>query len=87
MEHVAARSNVLTDQEEADQHAVIVTRMALLQARFGSAFGDDGLAIARGAIEASVKRAAQLRRVPLRNADEPAGGFVPVRASDSGDSA
>lgn len=84
MEHVAARGNDLTDREEADRQAEIVTRLAMLHARFGDAFTGEGLTIARGAIEAALKREAQLRRVSLRNADEPVGVFVPFRGPRPG---
>lgn len=84
MEHVAARTGESTDHDPADQDAAVAARLALLEARFGAAFADGGLAIARQAIASAVMRDEQLRRVPLANADEPVGSFVPHRAIDPG---
>lgn len=58
--------------------ATVEARLALLDARFGATFGG-GLAVARKAIEDAVARDERLRKVPLGNADEPVGPFVPYR--------
>jgi hypothetical protein len=84
MEHVAARKSEPTDQERADREVAIAARLALLEARFGTAFADDGAKVARGAIAEAVQRDEQLRRVELVNADEPVGQFVPYRPVSRG---
>ena len=61
--------------------ADVEARLALLSARYGSAFGSDE-EIVRKAIEGAVARNARLRRIQLGNADEPVGAFVPFRNAD-----
>ena len=63
--------------------ADVEARLALLRARYGSAFGGDGATVRR-AVEGAVVRDARLRKIRLGNADEPVGAFVPFRAA-SGD--
>lgn len=86
MEHVAARTGETTDDHKsADLDVAIAARLALLDARFGAVFAGDGGAVARQAIAEAISRDEQLRRVPLVNADEPVGSFVPIRSSNRGD--
>lgn len=84
MQHVAARTAEPTDHDPTDQNAAVTARLALLDARFGAAFADGGITTARQAIVGAVTRDEQLRSVPLANADEPVGSFVPHRATDAG---
>jgi hypothetical protein len=84
MEHVAARNEESADRGPTDQDPAVAARQALLDARFGPAFADGGHAVARPVIAGAVARDEQLRRVPLANADEPVGSFVPHRSTDRG---
>lgn len=86
MEHVAARTSESVDHGPTEQDAAVAARLTLLEARFGAAFADGAAAIARPAITGAVTRDEQLRRVPLANADEPVGSFVPYRSADRGGS-
>ena len=82
MEHVAARAGE-TGKTVGDE-AVVAARLATLQTCFGAAFGEEGLPVAREAIVGGVNRDHILRQVPLGNADEPIGSFVPVRDKSEG---
>ncbi len=84
MENEAARTG-LTDESSASRHnATVDAQLALLRARYGAAFSGDDLGIARASISMATKRAARIRQVPLANADEPVGTFVPYRGDDRG---
>ncbi len=83
MEHTAARSGDAGDTA-AIHEAIVAARLAMLEARFGAAFAGEGMAIARRAIAEAVDRERRIRQVPLGNADEPVGSFVPFRADDGG---
>lgn len=70
------RSEPIVEAAKADVEA----RLALLRARYGSAFGS-GDATVRQAVEGAVARDFRLRKIQLGNADEPVGAFVPFRAA------
>ena len=70
------RGDPLMEAAKADVEA----RLALLRARYGSAFGSDDATVRR-AVEGAVARDSRLKKIQIGNADEPVGAFVPFRAA------
>ncbi len=58
---------------------ILEARLALLRARYPTAFPEAGMAIARRAIHEAATYEAAIRHVPLDNGDGPAGVFAVVR--------
>ena len=57
---------------------------AAVRAQYGDRLSDADLAVITGQIEASLGRAARVRKVALANGDEPDFVFSAVRSSDLG---
>jgi hypothetical protein len=60
-------------------------RMELVLARFGKQLDDDARNAVRSEINGIVRRAEQLRKIPLDNGDGPFPVFVPYRAPVAND--
>jgi hypothetical protein len=56
----------------------------VIRAQYGDRLSEADLAVITRQIEASLERAAKVRKIPLSNGDEPDFVFSPVRAPDLG---
>ena len=69
----------MPDRSPFDERQIDL-RLETILARFPGRYDDDQIADIRKRIAATVDDARALRAVPLTNADDPAGPFVPYRA-------
>ena len=68
-----------------EEPAALVKALAdAIRAQYGDRLSQADLAVVAGQIEASLERAAKVRKVPLSNGDEPDFVFSAVRAGDVG---